>query len=277
MIRFDEILSRRNVPLPTSRLLRHNDRGAIEWRRGKEAFGHFASFQSGKPYNNCRFAFHFIPDRQLESGRDTALFVGATEVLDTWPHDGQRRPRMSSDDAMAGTPYRAELGVDAFDLAWMDEFEDLAERLVIDWNNPRAWSQRAGRRPKEVVELRRGRQEPPFPRFLQLTTSTADLQVLPRSWRTALASVGGVYLLVASNGDQYVGSAYGEGGFIARWDEYAANGHGGNQMLMSRAHDSYDVSILEVAGSGMSAAEIIRSESVWKAKLGSRAHGLNAN
>ena len=252
MIRFDEILSRRDVPLPTSQLLRHNDRGAIEWRRGKRHSATSPAFRAGKrkPYNNCRFAFHFIPDRQLEDGRDTALFVGATEVLDTWTHDGQRRPRMSSDEAMAKTPYRAELGVDAFDLAWMDKFEDLAERLVIEWNNPRGWFQWADRKPKEVVELRRGRQEPPFPGFLQLTTSTADLQVLPRSWRTALASVGGVYLLVASNGDQYVGSAYGEGGFIARWDEYAANGHGGNQMLMSREHDSYDVSILEVRGRG---------------------------
>ena len=276
VIKFDEILRRREVPVSKSRLLRHNDGGASEWRRGKEAFGHFASFQGGQPYNRCRFAFHFIPDRQLEDGRDTALFVGATEVLDSWQHDGQRLPRMSTDEAMTRTPYRAEPGVGAFDLVWMDEFDDLVERLVVEWSNPRAWSQWA-ERPKEVVELRRERQEPPFPGFLRLATRIDDIPLLWKSWRTALASVGGVYLLVASNGDQYVGSASGTGGFLARWDEYAANGHGGNQKLKARERGNYDVSILEVAGSGVTVEEIVRRESAWKAKLGSRAHGLNAN
>ena len=72
LVRFDEILDRRNVPLLKARLLRHDENGADEWRRGKEAFGHFASFQSGQPYNKCRYAFHFIPDQPLEGGGHTA-------------------------------------------------------------------------------------------------------------------------------------------------------------------------------------------------------------
>ena len=64
---------------------------------------------------------------------------------------------------------------------------------------------------------------------------------------------------------------------MARWDEYAANGHGGNQLLQRRGQANYAVSILEVASSEMSPDEIIGRESVWKDKLGSRAHGLNAN
>lgn len=277
LVRFDEILDRRNVPLPKARLLRHNKVGANEWRRGKEAFGHFASFQSGQPhpYNKCRYAFHFIPDQPLEGGH-TALFVGATEVLDKWEHDGQRCARMSTEEARRLTSYRPELGASAFDLQWMDNFEDLVERLVIEWNNPRAWSQWA-RQGKEVVELRRREQEPPFPGFRSLITCFEDIPLLWRSWRVALEHVRGVYLLVHPEGDQYVGSAYGEGGFLARWDEYATNGHGGNQQLRARGLANYAVSILEVASSEMSNAEVIERESVWKAKLGTRAHGLNAN
>ncbi|MCY3840651.1 MAG: GIY-YIG nuclease family protein [Gammaproteobacteria bacterium] len=277
LLAFEQILGERNVPLRESRLLRHDGRGRDEWRRGKAAFGHFASYQSRRPYNRCRYAFQFIPDRPLEDGRQTGLLVGATEILDRWEYDGVRCARMSTDEALRATPYRPELGEEAYDLVWLDSFEDLAERLVIEWGNPRAWSQWANQ-PKEVVEFRRCAEEPPFPGFGKMVTSFEDIPMLWRSWREALGSVGGVYLLVdPEEGDQYVGSAYGEGGFMGRFDEYAANGHGGNKLLRSRGRANYSVSILEVASSEMSVSDIIGRESVWKRKLGSRAHGLNAN
>lgn len=278
LMTFAEILERRDVRLSKSRLLRHNSRGTSEWRRGKAAFGHFASYQGAKssPYNECRFAFHFIPDRKLDDRRNTALFVGATEVLCVWEHDGRRQPRMSTAKAVSDTPYKAPIGVRAFDLKWMEGFEDLEERLVIAWTG-RQWTQWANGSPKEVVEFRRERREPPFPDFLDLRLDVKQVPLLWESWRGALSSVRGVYLLVDPDGNQYVGSAYGEGGFLTRWHEYAANGHGGNHMLMEKQSHDYTVSILEVAGSAMSTEEIIDRESVWKGKLGSRAHGLNAN
>ena len=184
---------------------------------------------------------------------------------------------MSTLEALQTTRYQHGPNELAYDLEWMDCFEDLVERLVIAWNNPRAWSQWAHKNPKEVVELRRCAQEPPFPGFRALITSFEGIPLLWRSWRTALASVRGVYLLVHPDGHQYVGSATGEGGFLARWDEYAANGHGDNQLLQRRGQANYAVSILEVAWSEMSRDEIIGRESMWKDKLGSRAHGLNAN
>ena len=278
LLQFAQIISDRNVDISKSRLLRHDRQGSVEWRRGKEAFGHFASFQGGSPspYNRCRYAFQFIPDHPLQDGRHTALFIGATEVLDEWTHDERRWPRMSTDQALQATRYRAGSGVAAYDLEWMDRFDDLVARLVIEWRNPRAWSQWA-RQPKEVVELRRWAQEPAFPGFRALMTSFEDISLLWPSWRVALASVRGVYLLVHPDGDQYVGSAYGDRGFMGRWDEYAANGHGGNQLLRSRGPANYAVSILEVASSEMTPREIIRRETAWKNKLGSRAYGLNAN
>jgi hypothetical protein len=56
-----------------------------------------------------------------------------------------------------------------------------------------------------------------------------------------------------------------------------ATGHGGNVGLRGRDPSDYLVSILEVAGSNVSAEEIIGLEGVWKMKLHSRDMGLNRN
>ena len=124
---FAEIIERRSVPLRYARLLRHDSRGAAEWHRGKEAFGHFASYQSGRagPYNKCRHAFHFIPDRLLDDGGATALFVGATEVRDEWTYDESRLPRMSSEDSLQASSYESPVGGSAEDRpALRDREED---------------------------------------------------------------------------------------------------------------------------------------------------------
>lgn len=49
-----------------------------------------------------------------------------------------------------------------------------------------------------------------------------------------LELVRGVYLLVADDGAQYVGSASGQDGFIGRRVGYATSGHGGNVILRKR-------------------------------------------
>ncbi len=280
IICFAEIIERRGVPLRTARLLRHDGRGAAEWRRGKEPFGHFASYQTGRtsPYNKCCHAFHFIPDQPLDDGSATALFVGATEVGQGWTYDESRLPSMSTEDALQSSSYEAPAGARSYDLWWMSAFEDLVERVVVAWGpSTRSWSQWARRQGKAVIELRRHAQEPPFPGFQEFVTTLEDIPFVWRSWRQVLSSVGGVYLLVHPDGDQYVGSAYGEGGFLARWNDYVANGHGGNRLLERRGRANYTVSVLEVASSATSPAEIVGRESVWKNRLGSRAHGLNAN
>ena len=280
ILHFTEILTKRDVDPTQSRLLRHSDIGAEQWRRGRDCFGHFASYQGKMPYRNCRFAFQFIPERPLGDGDHTALFVGATSVADSWRYDGGRPARMSTPAAMRNSGYMPEVGATAYDLAWLPEFDDLVERLVVRWGptaSTRAWSQWASRQHKEVVEFRRDAAEPVFPGFATFATTFDDIPLLWPSWRAVLAAVKGVYLLVHPDGDQYVGSASGEEGFLGRFLEYAANGHGGNSLLQNRPRANYAVSILEVTSSSMSGREIVRRESAWKDKLGSRAHGLNAN
>lgn len=104
------------------------------------------------------------------------------------------------------------------------------------------------------------------------------LASVPVSWRTALSSVSGIYLLTfPKSAKQYVGLAHGVGGFWGRWEEYVASGHGGNKRMLSIPASDYQVSVLEVASSSANIEVLAKIETRWKLKLFSRQLGLNAN
>ena len=75
---------------------------------------------------------------------------------------------------------------------------------------------------------------------------------------------------------EYVGQAAGEYGFLGRWREYVASGHGGNVGLRLRDPSDYQVSVLEVVGTN-DFPRIGELEALWKRKLLSRDIGLNLN
>ena len=66
-------------------------------------------------------------------------------------------------------------------------------------------------------------------------------------------------------------------GFLGRWANYAAKGHGGNVLLRRCGYRDYLVSILEIASTDMGLGDILAREQHWKTKLGARVHGLNLN
>jgi GIY-YIG catalytic domain len=102
--------------------------------------------------------------------------------------------------------------------------------------------------------------------------------VLPSAWIDALSAARGVYVLTCPRTKElYIGSATGAGGFWGRWVQYANDGHGGNIQLKSRDASDYQVSILEVAGSSATDADILDLESRWKEKLQTKRMGLNSN
>lgn len=128
-----------------------------------------------------------------------------------------------------------------------------------------------------------------FPGFKSILLTKLQLETIFKenheSWRTALSSVAGVYLISDSKtGKLYVGSATGEGGIWARWSAYAATGHGENAELRKllaiegpgRA-SSFQYSVLEIADTHASSEDVLLRESHWKNVLLSRSHGLNAN
>ena len=105
-----------------------------------------------------------------------------------------------------------------------------------------------------------------------------------RDWQASLSSVAGVYLILAeTTGEQYVGSAYGVSGIWGRWQNYAADGHGNNKLLKylvannSRYPHAFRYSVLQVLPKSTKDGEVVRWESQYKVKLGSRATGLNSN
>jgi hypothetical protein len=127
-----------------------------------------------------------------------------------------------------------------------------------------------------------------FPGFKTVNISFDDLEYLVRSgntsWRTALGSVAGVYLISdTATARLYVGSATGEGGIWSRWSQYV-DGHGKNVRLkelvgvegVERAK-VFRFSVLEIADTHASSEEVLRRESHWKQVLLTRVYGWNAN
>lgn len=283
MFYFHEFLEKIGIDPNQTRLLRHDERGLEAWQTGQfQKFGCFASFQKLKPspYGNRRnayqYACQFLKGPVLADGQATALFIGITEIKDRWPWDGKRLPRIQ-DSAIIERERNLE-NVEAFDLEWLEAGHEYSERMLIRWGKGSlAWSQKAETQCKEIIEVRRDRHEPPFPGFSRFLGQISQIQELPITWQNVLRSVGGIYLLVTENGEQYIGSATGQHGFFGRWSEYKTNGHGGNRLLRKRKYRDYSVAILEVASPDMSMADIIGREQHWKNKLGVRAHGLNLN
>jgi hypothetical protein len=129
-----------------------------------------------------------------------------------------------------------------------------------------------------------------FPGYKNLLISKDMLDIIVKqeiqSWRTALESVAGVYLISDKlTGKLYVGSATGEGGIWQRWVEYSKTGHGGNIELKKLLLDDSDArskdfsfSVLEIADTHASIDQILSRESHWKNVLQTRGiNGLNAN
>lgn len=175
----------------------------------------------------------------------------------------------------------------------LTEFKSLAGRLVVRFKrtgrqsylNAENWADSISvnelKAEKLVIEE--------FSGYNKVRLSKKRLEIVVAqyvdSWMGALSNVSGVYLITdTKTGKLYVGSATGEGGIWQRWSEYAANGHGGNRELVALLSDkgqdysnNFQYSILEIADTHASNADVLARESYWKDVLCSRVHGYNAN
>jgi hypothetical protein len=171
----------------------------------------------------------------------------------------------------------------AFDVAESEHMGDLRSRLVIGWKSPRTWRMSAAAAAKYPVVGIADAEPISFPGFDRLVLSHAQLQAVMRehryaSWRTALASVIGVYLITdTSDGRHYVGKADGVESICQRWNAYATNGHGGNVELRRLDPANFRFSLLRVFDPTTPNRDIDAAESHFKNALDSRRHGLNRN
>ena len=105
-------------------------------------------------------------------------------------------------------------------------------------------------------------------------------------WKKMLQAVNCIYAITDLNtGKLYIGSTYNKEGIYGRWNEYVrTKGHGGNTELKNLLVNDPDYgqkyfqwSILELLSLNIARTEAIKTECLFKKKLGSLAFGLNNN
>lgn len=247
------------------------------WAHNKPKFELFQSTQS--PKNRKLFSRPFWASFVVPPDGST-LFVGiyaatlkgsvGVDVID--PITGLK-PGADKQDPTASVVY------DLYETNLTDTLSEYRARLKIDWGKGYiSWKQGLDSSDKKIVALAEREIEDEFPGFLRMVMPLSDLANVPYSWKAALASVGGIYLLTCPRTkQQYIGQAWGAEGFWGRWESYITTGHGGNLGLKSADPSDYQVSILEVCGSATTRLEVDALESLWKRKLQSREMGLNKN
>lgn len=281
VLRFNHLLTEAEIDLHSVRLLRHQDtRGGRNgtpytlWRDDPSAFEKYQCTQK-RDLRGCFSGTHWASFVGTPDGG--TLFVGlyqvaiAGDVPPNWIDPLLNLP--PGGDAASACLY------DFYSCVRSPLLADLVGRLWIDWGKgERSWRQRADGKNKPIIEISRQFREPTYPGHSRFFTSLSELNKLPSAWLAILHEERGIYLLTCPRTkEQYVGMADGSSGFLGRWREYAVTGHGGNIALKSRDPSDYRVSILEVAGSSATHAEIQQMEILWKHKLQSREMGLNRN
>ncbi|QCB38525.1 GIY-YIG nuclease family protein [Sphingobium sp. PAMC28499] len=270
---FNAILDGYGIDPRQVRLLRHQN-GAVKgrtlyslWRDDHPSFIAYQNIQSSQ--NRSRLTSPYWA-AFIVTPAQSNMFVGLYEI-----------ERIGECPEGMIDPFRLHdvTGLDLYRSTLVGISEPDIGRIFIDWGpGTRTWAQKAADQPKPILEITRTFREEEFPGYTRFIANLSTIEALPSSWLTTLGAAKGIYLLTCPRTkEQYVGSAYGEEGFLGRWLTYVRDGNGGNVVLKSRDKSDYQVSILEVCGSAASMEEIIATEGLWKAKLQTREMGLNGN
>ena len=276
----DLLVSRGFDPSCKTKLVRHQDKNYDIPALIRDGWMDVYQALQGKDiYKGCEYIVTFTGD-----GGTRSKLMGIYRV------EGVRMA--TPEDVPEDSPLAVFRGQELFwyTLEHQGQYADLEGRVVVDWGkSARAWHQRM--RNKPIIEIYPpGRSLQPFSDYLDFSLNHNELKDLianpsaHRDWYSSLMAVAGIYLILAeTTGQQYVGSAYGSEGIWGRWSQYASNGHGNNKLVreLVKAHPDYPkafrFSILQVLPKSTKDAEVIRWESRYKEKLGSRAMGLNSN
>lgn len=215
----------------------------------------------------------------------------------TFVADGGRRSRLITAyeshgqvDAPDDLPWRRAKDGRWFDLRPSDLLANLRQRLVVEWtpdliNRAKAGARSVSMRVVEIADP----EAVPFPGYDRFVIDYPTLQAVIddsryAAWRTALASVQGIYLIADKRtGKLYVGKADGSERFLGRWAAYARDGHGSNLGLKELAtadakhSEDFVFSILRVFDPTATSAEVDAAESHYKQALLTRTHGYNCN
>jgi hypothetical protein len=268
MLNLQDILNLKSDLFKNSKvkLVRHKDSRA-EYRELLKDKNELLKYQKeqGKPiFHDCDYIISFIGQEKRKS-----IFLGVFKI----------------------NGYKKLNELYYYDLEQLPEFNYLVNRIVIDWGGSAiSWHQWYDKQPKEIIQILPQGYMGEFPGLLNFVLNYDELKRLIENpdanedWKNHLSAVNGIYLILDANtGEQYIGSAYGQGGIWQRWSNYVRTCHGGNQKLMkicstqTNYHQYFRYSILQSLPSNITPKEIIKIENLYKEKLGTRAYGLNMN
>ena len=262
------------------KLVRHKDtrKGGTDvyalYRKNKAEFLAYQSAQKSEDkYKGADYIVSFIGE-----GGTRARFIGVYKILAKHPID--KKHRVSKEDR-----FYYEMEEDT-------RFAELKERIIIDWGKSRSWYQWFDKQ-KEVLEISPGLCNVQFTDYLDLVLTFDDLSEMVKNenrypeWKKLLSSIFGVYVIcdTSKNGKLYIGSAYDkEGGVWKRWSDYVAtNGHCNNKSLKKMIDKdptyarNFTFSLVAVLSKSSTPDAVIKKESIYKEKFGTRITGLNNN
>ena len=232
--------------------------------------GKFQEFQEAQNLKN--FGRKYIISMIKLHGEDLWLFAGVYESFGV---------------------FKKEKDLYLYSTKLVEKFSTLSGRLLLKYRRPSRQSYPYGESIKGFAEVDQILSKPisieRFTGYDDIFIAKSVLRAIIRDeiadWKSALSAISGVYLVTDSTtGKLYVGSAYGEQGIWGRWLAYDSSGHAGNKELKKLLSDkgvcyadSFKFSVLQIMDIKSSSDEVIKQESRWKERLGSRLNGYNSN
>jgi GIY-YIG catalytic domain len=268
MITIQELLFNRGLDKNSKiKIVRHSDPTKLDlyslYRNDKLEFLKYQSSQSRDVFKNVNFIVSFIGEKGTLS-----RFIGVFKILKY---------------------IKLENGKYEYEMIEINNFEDLKERVIINWGRgTQSWAQNLDNI-KEVIEIQPGLHYKQFVDYFDFILSFEELKEIVNNqysdWKKTLSITKGIYLISDINtGKLYLGSAYGENGIWGRWSDYVkSNGHGNNKTLKELVENennyekNFTFSILMLLPKTITPNEAIKKETLYKNKLGTNSFGLNNN
>jgi|LSQX01.1.fsa_nt_gb hypothetical protein len=254
-----------------TKIVRHSDKrypDLYNWYcSNKKKFFDYFKTQGKAIFSDCDYVIAFLG----ETGT-LARFIGIFKVNGVNPINDELGERY------------------IYDLQEVEGYEELKERVIIDWGKGTAKWYNWYKIEKEVVEikLRPDLNYKHFTSFDDVILNYSELQEIfkheYKDWKGPLSATNAIYIILDKNtGEQYIGSTYGAEGIWQRWSNYAKTGDGGNKRLIEKTKinkdyaNNFQWSILTILSKTITKNEAIAIENKYKEKLGSRVFGLNEN
>lgn len=264
-------------------LIRHYHEKLNEMKQ-KSLIEEYQSFQSKPAFFDSKYIVSF-----LSAEKNSAILYGVYEITEMLKND--ELPKYSSELSIYCKPQ--DKSKDIFiKLKRLAEFDKYKNRIIIDWVVPRGWYNNYGEvKDKPLIKILPENYVKNFPGLMNVILDYHELETIignPQSnedWFNSLTRLQAIYLIVdKKSGLQYIGTTYGDNGLWQRWESYTKGDRtGGNKEFTNLKEKNPDFfkefqfSILEVLSKTADQKHCFEKESLWKKKLGTRAHGLNKN